>query len=155
MCAFSDFLKSYRWPLVGCFFVLTMPMYEISRLDLDRKFISYAVDNEADYMAREVTVRGTATYYKVYHQETFLGSIELQVPGRHNVANSLAAVAVGLYIGLEFAQIAENLASFRGVKRRFQTKGRVNGVWIVDDYAHHPTEVMTTLSAAEIPIRSG
>jgi UDP-N-acetylmuramate--alanine ligase len=116
---------------------------------LDRKIISYAVDCDADYMAKEVTVRGTTTIYNVYHQERFLGSIELNVPGRHNVANSLAAVAVGVEVGLEFERIAEGLSSFRGVKRRFQTKGRVGGVWVVDDYAHHPTEILTTLNAAK------
>jgi len=61
----------------------------------------------------------------------------------------LAAIATGVYLGLTFTQIADGLAAFQGVKRRFQTKGRVKGVWIVDDYAHHPTEIATTLSAAQ------
>ena len=148
LCAFTDFLK--RLQVSTGLAVLCFDNANVRNIaaDLGRKFISYAVDSDADYMAKEFMVRGTATFYKVYHRETLLGSIELQVPGRHNVANSLAAVAVGLYIGLEFDQIAEILASFRGVKRRFQTKGRVDGVWVVDDYAHHPTEIMTTLSAA-------
>jgi len=115
---------------------------------LDRKYVSYAIDFDADYMAKEIVFRGTTTLYKLFHHDKFLGSIELNVPGRHNVANSIAAVAVGLYIGLEFDQVAEGLAAFRGVKRRFQTKGRVGGIWVVDDYAHHPTEIITTLQAA-------
>ncbi|MDR3590088.1 MAG: UDP-N-acetylmuramate--L-alanine ligase [Negativicutes bacterium] len=115
---------------------------------LDRKVVSYAVDHEADFTARDISVRGTTTVYRVFHQDKFLGSIELNVPGRHNVANSLAAVAVGMNTGLSFEQIAEGLALFRGVKRRFQTKGRVGGIWVVDDYAHHPTEISTTLQAA-------
>lgn len=115
---------------------------------LDRKFVSYAIDHDADYTARAISVRGTVTMYKAYYRDSFLGNIELNVPGRHNVANSLAAVAVGHNIGLAFDQIAKGLTSFRGVKRRFQTKGRVDGVWVVDDYAHHPTEISTTLQAA-------
>ena len=115
---------------------------------LDRRIVSYAIDSEADYTAKDIIVRGTTTIFKVFRQGAFLGSIELNVPGRHNVANSLAAVAVGLHIGLNFDQVAEGLAAFRGVKRRFQTKGRVDGVWIVDDYAHHPTEIITTLKGA-------
>ncbi len=114
----------------------------------ERKMVSYAVDNDADITARDITIRGTTTVYRAFHQDKYLGSIELNVPGRHNVANSLAAVAVGMNVGLSFAQIAEGLALFRGVKRRFQTKGRVGGVWVVDDYAHHPTEISTTLQAA-------
>ncbi|MBP2653091.1 MAG: UDP-N-acetylmuramate--L-alanine ligase [Firmicutes bacterium] len=116
--------------------------------NINRKFVSYAVDHEAEYMARDITIRGTTTIYTVYHKETKLGTIELNVPGRHNVANSLAAVAVGMSVGLSFEQIAEGISMFRGVKRRFQTKGRVDGVWVVDDYAHHPTEIATTLQAA-------
>lgn len=116
--------------------------------NLDRKYVSYAVDRDADYTARDIAVRGMTTNYKVYYRDELLGSVEINVPGRHNVANSLAAVAVGLQAGLSIEQVAEGLAVFRGVKRRFQTKGRVDGVWVVDDYAHHPTEIFTTLQAA-------
>lgn len=115
---------------------------------INRRYISYALDHDAEYTARDITARGTTTVFKVYRKQEYLGSIEMNVPGRHNVANSLAAVAVGMYVGISFDQIAEGLAAFRGVKRRFQTKGRVDGIWIVDDYAHHPTEIITTLQAA-------
>ena len=70
------------------------------------------------------------------------------MPGMHNVANALAAVAVGREAGLSFSQIVDGLGLFQGAKRRFQSKGRVNGIWVVDDYAHHPTEITTTLSGA-------
>jgi UDP-N-acetylmuramate--alanine ligase len=116
--------------------------------NLDRKYVSYAVDRDADYTARDIVVRGMTTNYKIYYRDELLGSVEINVPGRHNVANSLAAVAVGLQAGLSIEQVAEGLSVFRGVKRRFQTKGRVDGVWVVDDYAHHPTEILTTLQAA-------
>jgi len=115
---------------------------------LDRTCVSYAIDTDADYTARDIINRGTATIYKACYRGRPLGLIELGVPGRHNIANSLAAVAVGLYAGLSFDQVAEGLAAFRGVKRRFQTKGRVGGIWVIDDYAHHPTEIAATLQAA-------
>lgn len=115
---------------------------------LERKYISYAIDHAADYVARNIRTQGALTGYDVYRGDQLLGTIRLNVPGRHNVANSLAAVVVGLSIGLSFQQIASGLALFQGAKRRFQTKAHLNGVWIVDDYAHHPTEITATLQAA-------
>lgn len=115
---------------------------------LERHYISYAIGHEAEYTARNIRTEGAATIYDVFHYEEQLGAIKIDVPGNHNVANSLAAVVVGINVGLTIGQIAEGLSCFRGVKRRFQTKAKVNGVWIVDDYAHHPTEITTTLLAA-------
>lgn len=116
---------------------------------VDRSFVSYGIDNQdAEYQARNIETQGVLTTYDVYRFGKLLGTIRLNVPGRHNVLNSLAAVAVGVNIGLSFDQIAEGLALFQGAKRRFQTKARINGAWIVDDYAHHPTELATTLRAA-------
>jgi UDP-N-acetylmuramate--alanine ligase len=116
--------------------------------EVDRPYISYGIDHNAQYMARNLKTQGATSTYDVYHEEELLGSIKIHVPGRHNVANSLAAVVVGLSIGLTFMEIAEGLSYFQGAKRRFQTKARINGVWVIDDYAHHPTEIMTTLLAA-------
>lgn len=110
--------------------------------------VSYAIGHEADYMAHNIRINGSSTIYEAYHHGSLLGTVTLSVPGRHNVANSLAAIAVGRHIGLDFHLIAEGLEAFQGAKRRFQTKGRVAGVWVVDDYAHHPTEISTTLAAA-------
>jgi UDP-N-acetylmuramate--alanine ligase len=74
--------------------------------------------------------------------------MRIRVPGLHNVYNSLAAVAVGLDLNLDFEQIAAAMMEFRGAERRFQIKGEVNGVMVVDDYGHHPTEIKATLEAA-------
>lgn len=115
---------------------------------LSKRYISYAVDNDADLTARNIRTHGAQTVYDVYRSGEMLGTIGLNVPGKHNVANSLAAVAVGLSVGIGFEQIADGLSLFQGAKRRFQTKARLGGVWIVDDYAHHPTEILTTLTAA-------
>jgi len=116
--------------------------------NLQRHYISYAIEHEAQYMARNISTIGVITTYDIYQEKELLGTIKLNVPGRHNVENSLAAVVVGLTVGLTFAQVAEGLAQFQGAKRRFQTKARINGVWVIDDYAHHPTEITTTLLAA-------
>lgn len=115
---------------------------------LERPYISYGIEHDAEYMARNIRTQGAITTYDVYRQEELLGTLKLNVPGRHNVANSLAAVIVGVTVGLTFSQIVEGLSYFQGAKRRFQTKARINGVWIIDDYAHHPTEIATTLLAA-------
>ena len=116
--------------------------------DFSGKIISYGLDFDADYRAHNIRINGSSTIYDVHYRGHLLGTVTINVPGRHNVANSLAAVALGCHIGLDFTQIANGLAAFQGVKRRFQTKGRVKGVWVVDDYAHHPTEIITTLNGA-------
>jgi UDP-N-acetylmuramate--alanine ligase len=77
-----------------------------------------------------------------------LGPLSLQVPGRHNLQNALAAVAVGLELGVPFDRIATGLQAFRGVERRFEVRGEPNGILIVDDYSHHPTEIAAALAAA-------
>jgi UDP-N-acetylmuramate--alanine ligase len=77
-----------------------------------------------------------------------LGELSLNVPGRHNISNALATVAVGLELGLSFDQIASGLAGFRGAERRFEVRGEPNGILVVDDYGHHPTEIAAVLSAA-------
>ena len=79
-----------------------------------------------------------------------MGDVSLCVPGLHNVYNALAAIAVGFELEVSFEKIAEGLNSFTGAGRRFQAKGEVNGVLVVDDYGHHPTEVRATLAAAKL-----
>lgn len=77
-----------------------------------------------------------------------MGEVSLGVPGLHNIQNALATIAVGLDLGIKFEYIAASLAEFRGAERRFQIKGERNGVLVVDDYGHHPTEIKATLAAA-------
>ncbi len=85
---------------------------------------------------------------RIYRKDQLLGDMSLSVPGEHNKQNAVAAVAVGLELGIEFSQLAAALADFRGVDRRFQIIGEKKGVLVVDDYAHHPTEVVALLQAA-------
>ena len=83
-------------------------------------------------------------------REECLGEINLNVPGEHNVMNSLAAVTLGLEMGLSFNEIQKGIQSYSGVRRRFEIKGIHNNIMVVDDYAHHPTEVKATIQAAKI-----
>ena len=113
-----------------------------------RRVISYAIDQEADYRAADIETHGAIISFTVFEHGAELGRISLNIPGRHNVLNALACVAVARLAEVSFAQIQDALAGFRGAKRRFQTKGKERGVWVVDDYAHHPTEIAVTLTAA-------
>ncbi len=118
-----------------------------------RRLVTYGLDHpEAHILATDVELGPFGGRCIVHRRgadgrET-LGRIELTVPGRHNLQNALAAVAVGERIGLEFDRIATALASFHGAERRFERHGEVHGVLIVDDYGHHPTEIAAVMSAA-------
>lgn len=113
------------------------------------KLITYGLDNEARYRAENIKFIGTNTTADIYDHQDFLGTLNLNVPGRHNVVNALGAIAIGKELGLDFADINNALASFNGVQRRFQLLGKINGIEVVDDYAHHPTEIKATLNAAK------
>src|SRR6202041_2491411 len=90
----------------------------------------------------------TFSRFQVHAASGLLGPFELHVPGRHNVLNATAAVAIARQLGVEPEKIAEGLANFRGVDRRFQQRGAACGVAVVDDYGHHPTEIRATLASA-------
>ena len=117
--------------------------------EIDRRYISYAINEPADYQAANIETSGNGISFDVMHGEEKIGHVDLNIPGRHNVLDAMAAVVTGLSIGVSMEDMAAGLAMFHGAKRRFQTKGRERGVWIVDDYAHHPTEIATTLKAAK------
>ena len=146
--AFVQFLNQVK---PGGFAVLCMDSAAVSLVTPDVKtpFITYAINNEADYNARNLVTNGTETAFEVWRRGELLGKMSIGVPGRHNVMNSLACVAVGLHLGVTFDEIAAIMPGFGGAKRRFQTKGKARGVWVVDDYGHHPTEVLTTLHGAK------
>lgn len=116
---------------------------------IGRSYISYALEHEADYTAADIVKDGPHTSFTVICKGEKLGKITLNIPGRHNVLNALATVAVCRELGLSMQKIANGFAVFSGTKRRFQTKFRNEEVWIVDDYAHHPTEIQTTIEAAK------
>ncbi|MGD0293639.1 MAG: UDP-N-acetylmuramate--L-alanine ligase [Terracidiphilus sp.] len=114
-----------------------------------RRVFTYGVAAEADYRLEYLdAVMGTFARFQVMTALGPLGPFELHVPGRHNVLNATAAVAIAHQLGIEPEQIAEGLSHFRGVDRRFQLRGAARGVTVVDDYGHHPTEIRATLAAA-------
>ena len=116
--------------------------------DIDRPLITYGRNN-AEWTAKEITFNTLGNpLFQVYHNNSFYLTVELSVPGEHNVLNSLAAIAVCDRLGIDKESVLRGLTGFHGTKRRFEAKGEVNGARIVDDYAHHPTEIKATLTAA-------
>ena len=120
---------------------------EISR-DLSRRVVFYGVSEDAEYRATHIAPEGAGVAFDVEKGGKKLARVRLNIPGQHNVLNALGSVVVGMLCGVSPQKAAEALARFHGAKRRFETKGRAAGVWVVDDYAHHPTEIMATLKAA-------
>ncbi|MGE5484952.1 MAG: UDP-N-acetylmuramate--L-alanine ligase [Ignavibacteriales bacterium] len=109
--------------------------------------VSYGVTGDWDYRAGNISLKSWSSSFDVFHNGHNVGEMGLQIPGIHNVVNSLAAIAVGMEIGLEFDAIKQALSTFHGVQRRIQRVGVRGGVTVLDDYAHHPTEIRTTLKA--------
>ncbi|MBI3002718.1 MAG: UDP-N-acetylmuramate--L-alanine ligase [candidate division NC10 bacterium] len=116
---------------------------------VEKRFINYGLKGQADLMARDITLKAMRSEFTVLRQQEVLGTLCLQVPGLHNVYNALAAVAVGLDLEIPFPVVREGLEEFTGVDRRFQIKGTVRDILVVDDYGHHPAEIQATLAAAK------
>ena len=116
---------------------------------VEKRMITYGIDSQADVTGRRLSFHGLSSRFEILQRGEPLGEIVLQVPGRHNVLNALAAATIGLDLEIPFATIARALAGFSGVHRRFQVKGEVNGILVVDDYGHHPAEIKATLGAAK------
>ncbi|TCS96516.1 UDP-N-acetylmuramate--L-alanine ligase [Hazenella coriacea] len=113
------------------------------------KYITYALNQPADYMATEIRENKQEISFTVVHKDERLGEVTIRIPGRHNVSNALSVVIVCLQLGLPFEQIAQALYQFSGAKRRFQIIGELDDILVVDDYAHHPTEIEATLRGAK------
>jgi UDP-N-acetylmuramate--alanine ligase len=112
------------------------------------RVISYGITEKADYRAKNIAYDADGTSYDLYFQEKFLCGLKLIIPGRHNVLNSLAAFAAARVLGIDPGLVRSAVQSFGGVKRRFELKGEIGGITVVDDYAHHPSEIKSTLAAA-------
>jgi UDP-N-acetylmuramate--alanine ligase len=117
--------------------------------DVNGRIITYAIERDADYRAVNIRENLRQIQFTVVRGEEVLGDVLLNIPGRHNVANALAAVIVCLEAGVPFEQIVKALFRFQGAKRRFQVIGEEQDILIVDDYAHHPTEIQATLKGAK------
>lgn len=110
--------------------------------------ITYGFNGNADYYLNRVSFNNYTSQADVYYQGEYLGNLELSVPGKHNLSNALAVIAVTHGLGLDFKQVFGALKEFNGVGRRFQLVGEVGRIRVIDDYAHHPTEIIAALQAA-------
>jgi UDP-N-acetylmuramate--alanine ligase len=106
------------------------------------------LDPTADYSARDVSFEQNKTHFSLYHADKRLALLTISIPGIHNVKNACAACAVALELGVGIADIEAGLSRFGGVKRRFEIRGVRGGITVIDDYAHHPSEISATLAAA-------
>jgi UDP-N-acetylmuramate--alanine ligase len=114
-----------------------------------KEFITFGLDPKNDYYAENIKrISGMETQYTLMKKGQEMGVVTLHVAGMHNVLNSVAAAAAADYVGTPAEKIISGLASFRGAGRRFELIGKAKGITIVDDYAHHPTELSVTLKAA-------
>ena len=117
--------------------------------DIKKRYTTYGMSAQADIQAKNIQFEGLNSRFSLYRQGEHLGDIRLNLPGIHNVYNSMASVAVGLELSIPFEIIKAALEKLEGVQRRLEIKGQINGITIVDDYGHHPTEIKATLQAAK------
>ncbi|HHY71158.1 MAG TPA: UDP-N-acetylmuramate--L-alanine ligase [Thermoanaerobacterales bacterium] len=116
--------------------------------DIDKEYYTFGMNYPSDFMPKNIRMDGLVTHFDIYFREELLGEIQLNVPGLHNIFNATAAIAVGNRIGISVEGMIEAIKTFQGVQRRFQIIGDVGGIKVIDDYAHHPTEIRATLKAA-------
>ena len=116
--------------------------------------LSYSIDpdKDADYTAKNVTYYSNGTVAEIWEKGKLLGILRLPLLGKHNLSNALAAIAVVRKLGLSFEVISEAISNFKGAKRRFEVRSNCNNITLVDDYAHHPSEIRVTLAAARLQI---
>jgi len=146
--AFLQFCKSvpFYGEIIAC---ADSPSVQEIIPKLERPMTTYGRSRDAAYRAKNLRFQENKSTYSVFRAEECLGEIKLNVPGEHNILNSLAAVVLGLEMGLSFKTIQKGILAYKGVRRRFDIKGIFNEILIVDDYAHHPTEVLATLNTAK------
>ena len=140
-------------------FINKVPFYGIAALCLDhptvrgllprvkKRVVTYGLSADADFTAADVRIRQMESRFSVRYRGRALGTVALPMPGRHSVANALAAIAVAGELGIDFAAAAAALGEFAGIHRRSEIKGEIAGVLVMDDYGHHPTEIEATLRA--------
>jgi UDP-N-acetylmuramate--alanine ligase len=112
-----------------------------------RRYLTYGLKGRPDFMATDIKPIDNGSQFTVRYKKRKLGTVRLSVPGLHNILNSLAAIAVGVELSIPFPLIAEALNDFAGVGRRLEIKGDRHGILVIDDYGHHPTEILATIAA--------
>jgi UDP-N-acetylmuramate--alanine ligase len=128
---------------------LDQPNVQLLIPRVEKRIVTYGLESAADLTAHRLHLAGLTARFDVQYRGQPLGECALRVPGRHNVLNALAAMAVGLDLEIPFVTIQKAMAEFSGVQRRFQVRGESRGVLVVDDYGHHPAEIRATLAAAK------
>ncbi|HDH87143.1 MAG: UDP-N-acetylmuramate--L-alanine ligase [Deltaproteobacteria bacterium] len=117
--------------------------------ELTKSYLTYGLNSQADIRASGISKEGLNTTFDVIFKGRLAGNVTISIPGKHNILNALAAVGVGLELDIDFKYIREGLKDLGGLKRRFEIKDERDGILFLDDYGHHPTEIMATLSAAK------
>jgi UDP-N-acetylmuramate--alanine ligase len=142
-------------------FINKVPFYGLAVLCLDhenvqalipqvrKRYVTYGLSTQANFRAEDISFHGLTTSFRALENNRELGQISIQMPGLHSVYNALATLATASELDLSFEVVREGLGAFSGVQRRFQIKGELAGVMVVDDYGHHPAEIKATLSAAK------
>src|SRR4029079_8385900 len=147
--AFIEFVN--KVPFYGAVIVcLDDPNVQGSLPEIRRRTITYGTTSQADIEAIDIGCGHFASDFRLRYRSADLGRFHLGIPGRHNVLNAMAAVAVAMELEVKPDTIREALATFSGVDRRFQVRGREAGITVVDDYGHHPTEIRATLDGARL-----
>ena len=142
-------------------FLDRVPFYGLSVLCLDnehiqdilpkikKRYTTYGLTSQADFTAKNIVTQGYQSTFSVHHQGENLGDITLNLPGKHNIYNALASIVVGRELDIPYGVIKAALENLEGVQRRMEVKGEKNGIIVMDDYGHHPTEIKSTLQAME------
>ena len=142
-------------------FLDRIPFYGLAVLCLDnepiqdliprmkKRYTTYGMTSQADFQIRDVAFGQQKSRFDIYHRGNKMGTINLNLPGIHNVYNATASIAVGVELNINFDQIKKALETVEGVQRRLEIKGEFNGVTVIDDYGHHPTEIKVTLETIE------
>jgi UDP-N-acetylmuramate--alanine ligase len=145
---FLDFID--RIPFYGLA-VLCLDNESIQDLipEIKKRYTTYGMSAQADFQIKDVEFEKRRSRFSIYKEGQKLGDITLNLPGIHNVYNATASIAVGIELDVPFAAIQTALETLEGVQRRLEIKGEVNGITVVDDYGHHPTEIKITLEAVE------
>lgn len=140
-------------------FINSVPFYGLAVLCLDNEHIqdilprikvrhtTFGMSAQSDLQAREIRFKGGKSGFAVYHRDRRLGTVNLNIAGKHNISNALAGIAVGIELNIDFKIIKKALEKIQGVKRRLEIKGEKRNIIVMDDYGHHPTEIMATLTA--------
>lgn len=147
VAAYRQFLGQVKPEGVGVVGVDSPTLRQLTA-DWPRPLVTYGLDVPAEWSADRIQLEGGRARAQLLHQGKPVGELQLRIPGRHNVSNALAALAVVHWLGLDLEPACAALAMFRGARRRFETVGETGGIRVIDDYAHHPSEIAATIAAA-------